>query len=76
VVALARLKGDSAAVALVQGLVAVAILALSFVLLPTMGITGVGIAAFAGNCVVAVVFGWKALWPAIGPQRPTEVEPA
>jgi O-antigen/teichoic acid export membrane protein len=65
--ALARIKHRTSIVMGTQGLSSVAVIVLSTALLHGLGIAAVGVSTLATNSVVAVVAGWRYLWPVIAP---------
>jgi O-antigen/teichoic acid export membrane protein len=64
-ISLARVQNRPSIVMLIQGTLSFLILSLSYVLLPILGITGVGIAWFAGQTIVAVFLLFTQLLPTI-----------
>jgi O-antigen/teichoic acid export membrane protein len=65
--AVARVQGRGRAILSVQVFLTVVTLGLSIVLLPQLGIVGVGVAWLAANGAVAVVVGWLELRPLLLP---------
>ena len=75
-VTIARIEHRGGAVLLIQAAIAVMTIGLSAALIPGLGITGVGVAFFAGQMLMALLLVATILRPLLGPEPAESEDPA